>query len=452
MGFTRRRRITVLQLSPPDIDPPSHGLIAKRIASGLLGYASGLPLLLVGGTFAFWLREAGVSLQVIGLLSWASIAYSLKFLVAPIMDAYALGAFGRFFGRRRAWILLAQTGVTTGLALMAFGDPASNLTLAALACFLTAACSASQDAAVDGWRVEVAGETEQGLLVAAYQLGYRLAMLSAGAGALYIAQGFGWVGAYAAMAAIMALVALVTATLVPSTPRDGAPNKAAARDGALAAPVKDLVALVRATPIATLAMIGLYRVPDQLANVMSSPLYKDLGFTNIEIANVTKVIGVILGIFGAFVGGFLLTRLRLKTVLIIGIVASAATNLFYSALASAGHSIAWLTATIGFDNVASAIAGTALIAFMSKLAASEFSATRYAVLSSIYALPGHLLAGGSGFVAQATGYGPYFVLTFLSGLPALLLCLALRDEGAGDQSKPAEDQQGAAKGRDGERA
>ncbi|MFC7053757.1 AmpG family muropeptide MFS transporter [Hansschlegelia quercus] len=439
-------------VSQPGPQVAGASITAKRLASGMLGYASGLPLLLVGGTFAFWLREAGVSLQVIGLLSWASIAYSLKFLVAPLMDAYALGFFGRLVGRRRAWILLAQTGVTVGLALMAFGDPAANLTLAALACFLTAGASASQDAAVDGWRVEVAGTEEQGLLVAAYQLGYRLAMLTAGAGALYIAQGFGWVGAYSTMAAIMAVVALVTATLVPKTPRDGEPNDAAAREGALAAPVKDLVALVKTTPIATLAMIGLYRVPDQLANVMSSPLYKDLGFTNVEIANVTKVFGVVLGIAGAFLGGFLLTRLRPKTVLIIGIIASAATNLFYSALASAGHSIAWLTATIGFDNVASAIAGTALIAFMSKLAASEFSATRYAVLSSIYALPGHLLAGGSGFVASATGFQLYFVLTFISGLPALLLCLAMRDEGAGDQRQPAQDHERAAEGGDGQGA
>ncbi|HVI28229.1 AmpG family muropeptide MFS transporter [Hansschlegelia sp.] len=402
-------------------------MLAKRLASGVLGYASGLPLLLVGGTFAFWMREAGVSLQVIGLLSWASIAYSLKFLIAPVMDAYALGPLGRIFGRRRAWILFAQLGVTAGLAAMAFGDPAANLPLAAAACFATAIASASQDAAVDGWRVELAPTEEQGLLVAAYQLGYRLAMLTAGAGALYLAEGLDWVGAYAAMAGIMALTAIVTATLIPRTPRDAEPRDPAAKGLALAAPLKDLVALVAATPLTTLALIGLYRVPDQLANVMSSPLYKDLGFTNIEIANVTKVFGVVLGIFGAFVGGFLLTRLSLRTVLIIGIVASAATNLFYSALAVTGHSVTMLAATISFDNVASAIAGTALIAFMSKLAASEFSATRYAVLSSIYALPGHLLAGGSGFVASAAGFPVYFALTFVSGLPALLLVLAIRE-------------------------
>lgn len=406
----------------------------KRIASGVLGYASGLPLLLVLSTFAFRLREASVSLEVIGLLSWASIAYSLKFLIAPFMDAYALGPLGRLLGRRRAWILVAQVSVAIGLVGMALGDPAVGLPMITLACFLTAAASATQDAAVDGWRVEVAGLEEQGLLVAAYQLGYRLALLTAGAGALYLAQDFGWGSAYAVMAAIMVAVAALTVLFIPRTARDDEPREPKTTAQALEAPVKDLVALVAATPIAVLLMIGLYRMPDQLANVMSSPLYKDLGFSNKEIANVTKVFGIVLSIAGAFIGGFMLTRMSVKTVLVTGIILSSATNLLYGALAETGHSLPMLTATIGFDNVASSIAGTALIAFMSKLAASEFSATRYAVLSSIYALPGHLLAGGSGFVAQATGYPTYFTLTFLSGLPALLLCLFMKDEKLGQES------------------
>ena len=411
-------------------------IVLKRAASGVLGYAAGLPLLLVLGTFAFRLREAGVGLEAIGLLSWASIAYSLKFLIAPFMDTYALGPLGRALGRRRAWILLAQCGVALGLAGMATGDPAGGLLWMAIACFLTAAASATQDAAIDGWRVEVAGVEEQGLLVAGYQLGYRLALLTAGAGALYLAQDFGWGSAYGAMAAIMVAVAALTVAFIPRTARDSEKRDPQSPARALKAPIRDLVALVGATPVVALLMIGLYRMPDQLANVMSSPLYKDLGFTNKEIANVTKVFGIVLSIFGAFVGGFMLTRLSVKTVLVIGIVASAATNLFFGALAQAGHNLVLLAATIGFDNVASSIAGTALIAYMSKLAASDFSATRYAVLSSIYALPGHLLAGGSGFLASATGYPTYFVLTFLSGLPALVLCLMLKEDGGQPRTRP----------------
>lgn len=417
---------------PSAVSGSPASMAVRRVASGVLGYASGLPLLLVLGTFAFRLREAGVSLEAIGLLSWASIAYSLKFLIAPFMDSYTLGPLGRALGRRRAWILVAQIGVAIGLVGMAMGDPATGLPLVAIACFLTAAASATQDAAVDGWRVEVAEIEQQGLLVAAYQLGYRLALLTAGAGALYLAQDFGWNSAYWVMAAITVVIALATVAFIPKTARDSEAPPPRAPGEALRAPVKDLVGLVVATPITVLLMIGLYRMPDQLANVMSSPLYKDLGFTNKEIANVTKVFGIVLSIAGAFLGGWMLTRMRLKTVLVIGIVSSAATNLFYGALAQAGHSIAMLTATIGFDNIASSIAGTALIAFMSKLAASEFSATRYAVLSSIYALPGHLLAGGSGFLASATGYPVYFFLTFLSGLPALVLCLMLREPKSGE--------------------
>lgn len=401
----------------------------RRFAAGLLGFASGLPFLLVLSTLAIWLRESGVGRAEIGLMSWASIAYSLKFLIAPFIDAYALGALGARVGRRRAWILLAQAGVAFGLVVMAFTDPSASLWIVAAAAFFTAMLSATQDAAIDGWRVDVARAEEQGVLAASYQLGYRLAVLTSGAGALFIAEGFGWQASYMTMAAIAVAVALLTAALVPGVDGDHAPKVKAP----LAAPLKDLASLVVTVPLGVLAMIGCFRLPDLLMGSMASTLYVDLGFTKAEIASVTKVFGVALTIAGAFLGGFLLTRFSMRAILIVGIVASASTNLLYAALAGVGHSLPMLTAAICFDNLASGIAGTVLIAFMSKLAASEFSATRYAVLSSIYALPGHLIAGGSGFAVDAIGYGPYFILTFLSGLPALLLCLSLKDE------KPAQD-------------
>lgn len=399
-------------------------LTAKRLASGALGFASGLPFLLVLSTLAVWLRERGVGLTEIGLMSWASVAYSLKFLIAPFIDAYALGPFGRWIGRRRAWILVSQLGVAACLVAMSATDPGLSLPVVALAAFATAMLSAIQDAAIDGWRIDVAPAEEQGLLAAGYQLGYRLAVLTSGAGALYLAQGFGWATSYLTMAAIMLLVAALTAFVVPSVERP-APKS----DGSvLAAPVRDLVGLVTTVPFAVLAMIGCYRAPDLLAGVMASALYVDSGFSKAEIASVTKIFGVALTIAGFFLGGFLLKKLSMRAVLVIGIVASSATNLFFSGLAAAGHSMPTLIAAISFDNVASGIAGTALIAFMSQLAASEFSATRYAVLSSIYALPGHLIGGGSGAVVEAVGFETYFVLTFFSGLPALLLCLMMKDE------------------------
>jgi PAT family beta-lactamase induction signal transducer AmpG len=413
-------------IQPTDMTATGASITAKRFASGLLGYASGLPFLLVLGTLAIRLRESGVGLAEIGLLSWASIAYSLKFLVAPFLDAYALGPLGRWIGRRRAWILLTQIGVALGLVVMSTTDPAVSLPIVAAAAFLTALLSAVQDAAVDGWRIDVAEAEEQGLLAAAYQLGYRLAVLTSGAGALYIAEGFGWPTSYLAMAAIMAVVAALTAVLVPSVEKPLARS-----EGPLfTAPIRDLVALLATVPVATLVMIGCYRAPDLLAGVMASALYIDAGFSKVEIANVTKIFGVGLTIFGAFFGGWLLTRMSMRTVLVIGIVASSATNLFFSGLAMTGHSLPMLIAAISFDNVAGGIAGTALIAFMSQLAQSGFSATRYAVLSSIYALPGHLVGGVSGVAVEAFGFPTYFALTFFSGVPALLLCLALRGEAA----------------------
>lgn len=396
----------------------------KRAASGLLGFASGLPFLLVLSTLAVWLRERGVGLTEIGLMSWASVAYSLKFLIAPFLDAYALGPIGRRIGRRRAWILLAQLGVAGGLVTMSMTDPGLSLPVVAAAAFATAMLSAIQDAAVDGWRIDVAPLHEQGVLAAAYQLGYRVAVLTSGAGALFLAEGYGWSTSYLVMAAIMLVVAALTATLVPSVER--APPKT---EGApWTAPVRDLVGLLATVPLGVLVMIGCFRAPDLLAGVMASPLYVDAGFSKAEIASVTKIFGVAMTIAGFFLGGYLLKKLSMKAVLVIGIVASSTTNLFFSALSTAGHSMPVLVAAISFDNIASGIAGTALIAFMSKLAASEFSATRYAVLSSIYALPGHVLGGGSGAVVEAVGFGTYFVLTFFSGLPALLLILAMKDE------------------------
>lgn len=412
---------------------PGASIGLKRFAAGVLGYASGLPFLLVLGTLAIWLREAGVGLAEIGLMSWASIAYSLKFIIAPFLDAYALGPLGRALGRRRAWIFVLQLGVSGGLALMAFCDPTVSLPVMAAACFAAALFSAAQDAAIDGWRVDVAEAEQQGVLAAGYQLGYRLAVLTSGAGALFIAEGFGWNASYLAMAAIMLVVAALTVLLIPPS----ADREHARTEGSLLeAPVRDLILLVTTIPLAILCLIGLYRMPDLLAGVMAQALYVDTGFSKAEIASVSKVFGVALTIGGAFLGGFLLTRLSMRAVLVIGIVASSTTNLLFATLHGVGHEIWMLALAICFDNVASGVAGTALIAFMSKLAASEFSATRYAVLSSIYALPGHLVGGLSGYAVDAVGYGPYFIATFLSGLPALLLCLRLPAERA--PAKPAE--------------
>ncbi|HEY0292756.1 MAG TPA: MFS transporter [Hansschlegelia sp.] len=410
------------QAQATDRRPPASTL-AKRLASGLLGYASGLPFLLVLSTLAIWLRERGVGLTEIGLMSWASVAYSLKFLIAPFIDAYALGPIGRLIGRRRAWIAVTQIGVAFGLVLMSMTDPGLNLWIVAAAAFATAMFSAVQDAAIDGWRIDVAEAEEQGLLAAGYQLGYRLAVLTSGAGALLLAEGFGWSTAYLSMAAIMIAVAALTVSLIPSVEKP----VARAEGPVLAAPLRDLKDLLKTVPIAVLALIACYRAPDLLAGAMASALYVDAGFTKAEIASVTKVFGVLLTIVGFFVGGFMLKRYSMRTTLIVGIVASSATNLFFSALSAVGHSIPMLIAAISFDNVASGIAGTVLIAFMSKLASSGFSATRYAVLSSIYALPGHLVGGASGKAVETFGFGTYFVLTFLSGVPALLLCLLVKE-------------------------
>ncbi len=410
-----------------------------------LGFSAGLPYLLVFSTLSAWLREAGIARTQIGFLSYLALAYSLKFVWAPIVDRRSIPLLSRF-GRRRSWMLLSQAGVSIGLVGIAFGDPSQSMVWTGACAFFVAFASATQDVVVDAWRIDAAPPERQGMMSASYQLGYRIALLCAGAGAFYIADFAGWKAAYAVMAVLMT-VGISASLLAPQLPQ----SEPAATDGhprqsffqLYAEPLADLLRRYGTMIVPILALVAIYRVPDFVSGVMANPLYIDLGFSKSAIATVTKVYGVWIGIAGVFAGGAAVLRLGLMPALLLGGIAAAASHLIFAWLALAGARLDLLTLAIGIESFASGFAGCALIAFMSSLTSSAYAAAQYALLSSLYALPGKLVGGLSGLMVDHFGYPIFFVVTSAIGIPGALLCLYVwrgthKREAEADASEPAE--------------
>jgi len=403
--------------------PLSQVLRDPRLALMLaLGFSSGLPFLLIFSTQSVWLREAGVSRSAIGLMSYAALAFAFKFAWAPIIDRFDPPGFGALLGRRRGWMLIAQIGVALGLAGLAFGDPAQALTWNVAFAFLTAFAAATQDATIDGWRIDAAPVERQGMMAAIYQLGYRLAMLCAGAGALYIADFVSWRAAYLAMAGLMA-VGVAGCLLSPRL--DALPREAAATASAFGEPLADFVRRYGASLVVILALVAIYRLPDFVSGVMANPLYIDLGFSKSDIATVSKLYGVWIGMAGAFGGGLAVARLGKMPSLLIGGFAASASHLTLAYLAASGAQVPLLTLSVSVESFASGFAGSALIAYMSSLVSPAFAATQYALLSSLYALPGKFVGGLSGVMVDAFGYEKFFVATATIGIPVVILTVVV---------------------------
>jgi PAT family beta-lactamase induction signal transducer AmpG len=481
-----------------------------------LGFSAGLPFLLIFDTLSAWLRVAGLSLEVIGFFSLTTLIYSFKFLWAPLIDRAKVPLLTAWLGHRRSWMLLCQALIMLGLWLVAGSDPASNLAAVAVFAVFVGFSSATQDVVIDAWRIEAAEVSKQGVMAAAYQWGYRLAMIVAGAVPLLLAESYGWNFSYAVMAALMGVGMLAVlgapreaSHVIRPIPLDGirvsrsleigewlvrlmilsagavllgsgltgdvrllsgllsgigldsladgllatwrppygvwlqlfavlvgfgviitaampVPG-ARTRPGsylaaALGDPLRDFFARYRGSAVLILALICTYRLSDFVLNIMN-PFYLDLGFTLTELAEVRKVFGVAASILGVFAGGFAVARLGLIPALLVGAFAGPVSNLVFIWLAMQGHSLPALFVAIGLDNVGSGFAATALIAYMSSLTAEGFTATQYALFSSLYALPGRLIASQSGALVEgaasaADSGGPFSVFNgWFSALP-----------------------------------
>lgn len=428
---------------------------AQTLRMFFLGFASGLPLLLVLGTLSFWLREAGIELSTIGMVTWVGLAYGFKWAWAPLVDRLKLPILTAYFGRRRAWLLFSQLSVTICLVAMGLTDPQQNLMLMIVFTTLTAFFSATQDIALDAYRIESAQLSEQAALAATYQTGYRLAMIWAGAGALALAAFFAstdsqydplaWQWAYMVMASSM-VVGLVTVLLSPEPTREVSrhttdltatrlqhcrqvhPDWSERKTRlvvwfyeAACLPFIDFFTRYHWHAAVILALVATYRISDVVMGVMANPFYQDLGFSKEEVAAVSKVFGVVMTLLGAFIGGMISTRLGVMKTLFLGGLLSAITNLLFSWLATQGHHLPYLMITVSADNLAAGIASVAFLAYLAGLTNTAYTATQYALFSSVMLLLPKFLAGFSGFVVESIGYSLFFVSTALIGVPVLVL-------------------------------
>ncbi|MGV0985364.1 MAG: AmpG family muropeptide MFS transporter [Limnohabitans sp.] len=400
----------------------------------LLGFSAGLPLLLVLGTLSFRLREAGIDRSTIGYLSWVGLAYGVKWMWAPLVDRLPIPWLTPRLGRRRSWLLLSQAVIMAGLMGMALNDPSQVLGPLVACALAVAFASATQDIALDAYRIESAEVNAQAALAASYQTGYRLAMIWAGAGVLWIAaraQGAettgyaqaAWQTAYLVMAVSLLpgmWMVLGSPEPVPA-PMKPARNVAEWVQGALVDPFADFWRRYRWQAVLVLALIAVYRISDVVMGIMANPFYVDMGFTKDEVAAVTKVYGVVMTLLGAFIGGVLSARWGVMRILMLGAILSAASNLLFAWLSGVGHDVTALIWVVSADNLASGIASAAFIAYLSSLTNISYSATQYALLSSMMLLLPKFIAGFSGDFVNAYGYAQFFQVTAWLGVPVLLL-------------------------------
>ena len=468
----------------------------------LLGFSAGIPILLIFSSLSLWLREAGVAKSSVTFFSWAALGYSFKFIWAPLVDKLPVPFLSRLLGRRRGWLLLAQCSVIASIIWMALTDPQNGLTAMALAAVLLGFSSATQDVVIDAFRIESANPRLQAMLSSTYIAGYRVAMIAAGAGALFLAQYFGstkdvynyeaWRNTYLCMAALMSVGIITTLTIkeplhegvdypyaaneyvrfalvflvsiavlvtvfliTPSTPKwfSGYPQTLfkfvysssvliAALIAAIAvartslrlnlvnaemvyqgyqAPILDFFKRYSKLAIWVLLLIGFYRVSDIVMGVIANVFYQDMGYSKAEIASVTKVFGVVMTIAGSFLGGLLALRFGVMRTLMLGAVLVATTNLLFMWLAQVDADITKLAIVITIDNLSQGIAVAAFIAWLSSLTNVSFTATQYAIFSSLMTLFPKLIGGYSGTLVESIGYSNFFLFASVLGVPVIVL-------------------------------
>ena len=390
------------------------------------GFASGLPFLLVAGTLAFWLKENGIELKSITMIASAGMTYAFKFLWAPLLDHWRVPGFGRF-GQRRGWLLFAQTGIVLGLLAMALLTPA-ELGPFVCATLVVAFLGATQDIAVDAYRIEIAPLQAQGALVATYSLGYRLALVVTGALALIMADHVAWRWVYVCMAAIM-LIPVVASVMArePDVLRTKAKNWGDAMHDSVVAPLTDFFQRYGWQLAAiTLLFILLFKIPEQatIGGIMS-PFYRDMGFSKTEIGTVTKVYGIWIGIVGVFIGGAAVARWGIGKTFGVAIVLCGASNLLYLLLIAHPGNLGVLTFAISGENLTLGFLGPPTVAFLSSLVNRQHTGTQYALLTSLVNLPGKVIGFFAGGIVAQSGYGMYFILTVLAVAPAAVLFVYL---------------------------
>ena len=406
-----------------------------------LGFSAGLPYLLVFSTLSAWLRDEGVERSVIGFFSWIGVTYSIKVFWAPFIDRLPLPFLTKLLGKRRSWMLVAQLGIIVGLVSMGTLNSHSQLQKIALFAVWVAFCSATQDVVIDAYRIESIDPKYQGAMAATYVLGYRIALLLAGAGAFYIADYTSWQVAYLVMAALMSIGLITTLCLkepIHQHFNDGrlSENLAMKKQNfrqrfltgltvAILNPFVEFFTRNGKIGLLILMLIAAYKMSDITMGVMANPFYLDLGFSKKDIASISKVFGFIMTISGAAIGGLLVVKYGIMRPLLLGAVMVAATNLLFAVLANSTPNLLLLASVISADNLSGGIATSVFIAYLSSLTSTAYTATQYALFSSLMTLPAQLLGGFSGIVVDSYGYTVFFIYSSTVGLPAIALVLLL---------------------------
>jgi MFS transporter, PAT family, beta-lactamase induction signal transducer AmpG len=408
----------------------------------MLGFSSGLPFLLTGNTLGFWLRDEGTTLGAIGFLSWVGLAYSVKFLWAPVIDRVDAPVFGRF-GRRRGWMIVSQFLVAIGLmGLSAIGLKA-GLGLLGFLALLVAFASSTQDIVVDAWRIEAASDSDElGLLAAAYQLGYRAALITTDALILFSANRVGWPVSYAAMAALMAIGLCASFVAVePLRAKKVFEAKAQVAPlwsvrgfyDAVIGPFAEFFRVYRWLALLMLAMISFYRLPEFMMGPMANPFYHDLGLSKDAVGAVRASIGLTASLLGIAAGGFSALRFGYMKTLIVGVILQSLVIAAFAILSYTGPDLRVFGAVMAADNFGIGFGNVALVTYMSSLTSIGYTATQYALLSSAYTYVGKFAKGFSGVTVERLaagrtlldGYALFFIGAGLLGIPALVLCIFL---------------------------
>jgi PAT family beta-lactamase induction signal transducer AmpG len=388
-------------------------LLSGRMALALImGFASGLPLLLTMSVLQAWMTEEGLDLTVIGLVSLVQIPYTWKVLWAPFLDRYAI----RFFGRRRGWLLISQAALVASIAGLGFSNPSGNFTMMVIAAILVAFFSASQDIVIDAYRRETLTDNELGMGSSLYINGYRIGMMLSSGGGLIMADRMAWSSVYLVMAAFM-LPCLVTTLLAPEPAMPlGKPQTL---KEAIIEPLSEYFS--RKNSLLILAFILFYKIGDSMASAMTMPFYLDIGFTKTQIGAVVKLFGTGAVIGGALVGGVLMLKLGINRSLWVFGVLQALSTACFAILAKIGPSLNALAGVIAFENISSGMGTAAFVAYMASITNKKFTATQYALLTSLMAFPRVLAAAPTGFFAKHLGWAEFFIFCALIAIPGLLM-------------------------------
>ena len=403
----------------------------KIITLFFLGFSAGLPFPLVYSTLTGWLEEADIERSTISTFAWLGFAYSFKFLWSPLVDSLKLPVLSNWLGRRRAWLLLSQLGIACSLFLLSGIDPGHALKMFTFVAIAVALLSATQDIALDAYRIEIAEVEMQGILAAAYQYGYRVAIAVGTAGAFLVAEYGSWSISYKAMSLCM-LVGIVT-TLYCDEPEDKRYNQISIQGKraqfeqwliiAVVNPFTDFFKRYGSQAIMLLLFISFFRVSDYILGILASPFYLDIGFSKTQIAGVAKFYGLWVSLFGTACGAAAILKFGLSRCIIVATILIASTNLFFALMAYSGPFISLLTLTISADNFTMGFAGTIFIAYLSSLTNLSFTATQYALFTSVSTFLGKFAAGFSGDIQESIGWVGFFIYAALMGVPAIILSL-----------------------------